>query len=146
MKTKTNMAMAAGALSIFATLVWLSTSTSGGEKTYELRPQISVPEYRSDATRAIDAYERMMERYMDITEGSLGMVDADIQTVLERLDSIDGKIGELSQRVARIEKALGIKPPQSSTAVPAQAQIGEKGPTTKSPSHSSDAEAPRAQR
>jgi hypothetical protein len=92
-------------------VVWLSTSIQGSQKTYELRPQISVPEYRTDAARAIDAYERLMDRYVDLTERNLFRVAGDMQGLAQRLDSIDDKLAELCARIADIEKALGVEQP-----------------------------------
>jgi hypothetical protein len=105
-------------------LVWFSASIWGGEEIYEVRPQISIPEYRTDAARAIDAYERLMERHMDLTEGNLVGIGADVQSAIRKLDSIDGKLRRLSTRITRIEKALGIeqvKPPAKKKARPEDA-------------------------
>ena len=96
------------------TVVWFSTSIQGGSKTYELRPHISVPEYRTDAVRAIDAYERLMERYMDLTERNSARIGMDLKEVIKKLYSIDDKLTQLSARIASIEKTFGIeqtKPP-----------------------------------
>ena len=103
------------------TVVWFSTSIQGDPKTYELRPQISIPEYRTDAIRAIDAYERLMERYMDLTERNSIGISADLKEVIKKLYSIDDKLTELSARIARIEKTFGIeqsKPPAKEKAQP----------------------------
>lgn len=89
--------------------VWFCGSSAGVEKHYEVQPQLSVPEYRTDAARAIDAYERLMERYMGLVESNLSRIGSDIQRVLEKLDSIDSKLTELSGRMTRIEKALRLK-------------------------------------
>jgi hypothetical protein len=92
-------------------VIWFSASIQGNTKTYEFQPHITTPEYRTDAARAIDAYERLMERYMDLTERNLFNVSRDIRDVVKRLDSIDSKLTELSERITRIEKALSIKQP-----------------------------------
>ena len=94
------------------TVVWFTTSIQGGPKIYELRPQIAVPEYKTDAVRAIDAYERLMERYMDLTEGNSMRIGTDLKEVMKKLDSIDDKLTELSARIARIEKTFGIEQPK----------------------------------
>jgi hypothetical protein len=98
------------------TVIWFSTTTQGGPKTYEIRPRISVPEYKTDTVRAIDAYERLMERYMNMTERSSIRIDTDLKEVIKKLDSINDKLTKLSFRIARIEKTFGIeesKPPDS---------------------------------
>jgi hypothetical protein len=86
-------------------------NAQGRGRTYEVEPQITtLPEYRTDAARAIDAYERLMERYMDLTEKHLLQVGGDCQTTAVKLDSLDSRLNEISARLARIEKALGIDP------------------------------------
>jgi len=109
------------------TVVWFSTSIQGGPKTYELRPQISVPEYRTDAVRAIDAYERLMERYMDLTERNSMRIGTDLKEVMKKLDSINDKLTELSARIARIEKTFGIEQPKP----PAKEKPRPKAPDKK---------------
>jgi hypothetical protein len=79
----------------------------GRDRTkYEIDPWITTPEYKTDTARAIDAYERLMERYMDLSESYL----IDSQSVAQKLESIDAKLTDLSARLERIEKALGIDP------------------------------------
>jgi hypothetical protein len=102
-------------------------SLYGGQKTYEVESQVTIPEYRTDAARAIDAYEHLMERYMDLTEGNLTRLGGDLKGVAERLGSIDSKLTELSTRIARIEKKLGIEQP---TPPPAKAEVKKPQPQT----------------
>ncbi len=107
-----NLLVVAAGLVCCVVLVWLSTSIQGGEKTYEVRPQITLPEYRTDAARAIDAYERLMDRYMGLTERNLTRIGTGLKGVVKKLDSIDAKLTGLSARIARIERALGIEQPK----------------------------------
>ena len=108
---KKKIKIAAAIISI--TLIALSfTSIYGGQRTYKVRPEIELPLYRTDGIRMIEAYERLMERYMDMVEKNLGTIDLDIKSTAQTLDSIDKKLDELSARTARIEKALGIEKPQ----------------------------------
>ena len=98
------------------TVIWFSTTTQGGPKTYEIQPRISVPQYKTDTVRAIDAYERLMERYMNMTERSSIRINRDLKEVIKKLDYIDNKLTTLSLRIARIEKTFGIeefKPPEN---------------------------------
>lgn len=94
-------------------LVWLSASIEGGQKTYEIHPNIAMPEYKTDLTRITDAYERLMERYLDMTERNLSTFGTDLNYVATKLDSIDNRLIEMSARIARIETALGIEQPKS---------------------------------
>jgi hypothetical protein len=103
-------------------LVWLSASIEGSQKTYEIHPNIHMPPYKTDLIRITDAYERLMERYMDLTEQNQSIVGADLKYVITMLDSIDGRMAELSARIARIETALGIGQPKSTPSPEPPAQ------------------------
>ena len=116
MKTKRNIfAAAIGILACFA-VVWLSTSLQGGQKTYELEPRLTIPEYKTDVARIMDSYERLMERYMDLTENNISMVGMDMKYVITKLDSIDDRLTELSARITRIENTLGIQQPNTAAS------------------------------
>jgi len=127
MRTRKNLLAVSVALVCCVLVVWFSTAIQGGQKTYEVHPQITLPEYRTDAARAIDAYERLMERYMDLMEMNVIRIGVDVQGFAKRLDSIDGKLTELSKRMARIEKALGIEQPKPTAKTLSQLKpAGEK--------------------
>lgn len=111
-----------------AALLGLSAATVGSEVVYEVRPQVDVPGYPGDAVRAVDAYERLMDRYMDLTAGNLLRVGTDLQSVINKLDSIDRKLTRLSGRIGRIEKALGIEPPAPRPLKKAQPETGPQSP------------------
>jgi len=113
MRNKRTLLALAAVLAACILILWSSTSIGGREITYEVYPQISVPEYRTDAARAIDAYERMMERSMDLNEKNLTAIGADLRKVVRILNSIDAKLTGLNTRVARIETSLGIKQPKA---------------------------------
>ena len=115
MRVNKNLLALAAAVVCCTIVVWFSTSIQGNPKTYEVRPQVTIPEYRTDAARAIDAYERLMERYMDLTERSLLRVAGDVRDVMKKLDSVDHKLTGLCARTARIEEALGIEQPKPPT-------------------------------
>ena len=112
--------------------VWLSTSIQGSTKTYEVRPNITIPESRTDAARAIDAYERLMERYMDLTERNLFDVSRGTKDTVKKLDSIDLKLTQLSTRIAAIEKALGIEQPKQTIEEKVLPESTDKQPQKKS--------------
>jgi hypothetical protein len=114
MKTNRNTLAILVVIIACSVLVWLSASIQGGQKTYEIHPNLTIPEYKTDLTRVMDAYERLMERYMDLTEQNQSTVGTDLKYVVTTLDSIDGRLTELSARITRIETALGIAQPKSS--------------------------------
>jgi len=113
MKTNRNTFAVLAVIIVCSVLVWLSASIEGGQKTYEIHPNIAMPEYKTDLARIMDAYERLMERYMDLTEQNQATVGSDLKYVVTTLDSIDVRLMELSARIARIEAVLGIKQPKS---------------------------------
>jgi len=109
MKMRRNLIIAAATIVCCTVAVWFSASIQGSQKSYEVQPHITIPEYKTDTARAIDAYERLMDRYMNLTEKNIFRIDTDIQEVAKKLDSIDNKLTKLSTRISGIEKALGIK-------------------------------------
>ena len=114
MKTNRNTLAILVVIIACSVLVWLSTSIQGSQKTYEIQPHLTIPEYKTDLARVMDTYERLMERYMDQMERNQSMVGADLKYVVTTLDSIDGRLTEMFARIARIETALGIEQPGSS--------------------------------
>lgn len=114
MKTNRNTLAVLAVIIACSILVWLSASIQGGQKTYEIHPNLTIPEYKTDLTRVMDAYERLMERYLDLTEQNQSVVGTDLKYVVTTLDSIDGRLAEFSARIARIETALGIDQSKSS--------------------------------
>lgn len=114
MRTSKNLLAVVTAAVACMAVIWFSRSIHGGERSYEVevQPQVSTPEYRTEAARAIDAYERLMERYMNLTERNIFGVGEDVRYMVKRLDSIDGKLADISARIARIEKAMGIEQPK----------------------------------
>jgi len=91
---------------VFCVVVFFPTrSIRGSDKSYEIRPEISLPEHRTDTARAIDAYERVMDRLISLMERN----QAETREISKKLILIDYRLSELSAKVSRIEKALGIE-------------------------------------
>ncbi len=111
MKTKHNKQLLIVGAVLIACLIVIefSSSIQGREKSYEIKPKITLPEYRTDAARAIDAYERVMNRFINLTERNLTGINTDVKEIAKKLILIDCKLTELSTRMARMEKALGIE-------------------------------------
>jgi hypothetical protein len=118
MKQKKNLLVMTVAVFAGIVVVWSFTSIQGSQKTYEVHPQIPMPGYRTDSVRALDAYERLMERYMDLVEKNLNDIEVDFKKTAAQIDSIDTKLTELCERTARIEKALGIEQPKETMPKP----------------------------
>jgi hypothetical protein len=109
MSRNRNLLAVAIVLIVGLIVIGFSSSIHGSEKTYEIRPRISLPAYQTDTGRAIESYERMMERFMSLTENNLTGINTDVKGIGKSLVLIDYKLTELSTRMARIEKALGIE-------------------------------------
>ena len=98
-----------GGVIAFTAMVLYPQSMQGGQRSYEIHPQVTIPEYRTDTLRIVDSYEQLIERYMDLSERDLFDIGANVRVVVKKLDSIDGKLNQLSVRIAEIEKVLGIE-------------------------------------
>jgi predicted nucleic acid-binding Zn-ribbon protein len=127
-----NLLAAVAVIVCCITLIWFSTTTQGRAKTYEIQPRVSVPEYKTDAARAIDAYERLMERFINVTDRSSIRIERDLTEVIKKLDSINNKLTRLSLRIERIEKTFGIE----ESKLPESKKPRPKAPENKAPNES----------
>ena len=110
---------------IIGLVVLLASATgveSGGKRhTYEVRNSITTPQYRSDAARAIDAYERLMDRYMSLTENNLIAAQAEGRDVAYRLTRLESSLERIEQKLDHLTRALQVGPvaaPKSSPPMP----------------------------
>lgn len=109
-------------------LIWFAGSLNGSQD-YDVRPEISIPEYKSDAARAIDAYEKVMNRYMDLSESNFKNIELDNRKIFEKLLEIQTDISRIDMRLERIEKAMGLDPlPPVCTKVPPQGPAKKSAP------------------
>ena len=86
-------------LLILLTTLFGRESSEGRQTTYEIRPTITAPQYRSDAARAIDAYERLMDRYLTLIDRSLHTTQSDMQQLRQQ-------VGDLEKVLLRVERKL----------------------------------------
>lgn len=105
-----NLLVVGGVLIAFLIMVGFSNSIQGG--SYKIKPEITLPEYRTDTACAIDAYERVMDRFINLTEKNLTDINIDVKSIAKKLVLIDYKLTDISTRMARIEKSLGIEQPE----------------------------------
>jgi len=118
MKSNRKLRWVGAVIVLVVIVLWLSTSPGQVQKKYQVETRVySTPEYRTDAARAIDAYERVMERYMDVAErnfaaisGDLRVLDTKINAVDAKLTAVDAKLTKLDMRLERIERHLGTIP------------------------------------
>lgn len=99
----------AGGIVVCMILLGWSTTTGRDRNGYEVEAHVyGVGPAQSDAARAINANERLMERYMDMTERQLFDLAGELKVLTLKIDAVDAKLAQLDQRLARIEKHLGI--------------------------------------
>ena len=109
MKSTRRYTLIAAVVLLVTVVLWLSTALGQRRNRYEIETQVyATPEYRTDATRAIDAYERVMERYMDSSERNFVGLAADLRAIAIQLNALDAKLTKLDTRMDRIERHLGI--------------------------------------
>lgn len=131
-KDNKNLLVVGAVLIVCLILIGFSGSIQGGEKSYRIRPEITLPEYRTDTGRAIDAYERIMDRFINLTERDLTSINTDVKSITKQLFLIDCKLTELSTRMGRIEKALGIEQSETQAEKTSEAKtLGSTGITNK---------------
>ncbi|MFA5422782.1 MAG: hypothetical protein WC374_02885 [Phycisphaerae bacterium] len=107
MKTRRNFAFLSVILLACAAFFWLATS-HGVEKEIEVQTY-SLPEYRSDTARAIDAYQQMINRMLDDNQQNWANLQQQLNTINAKLDKIQGDIDGISRQIGRIEEKMGIE-------------------------------------
>ena len=104
--------VAAAVICLIAAAV--STAIPDHSRKYDVDTIVDVPEYKTDAARAIDAYERLMDRYMDLSEKLISQMGGECQAVSTKLDSLDLRLADISTRLTRIEKVPWYRPKRQS--------------------------------
>jgi hypothetical protein len=130
-KEDTSILVVGALLIVSFILILFSGLIQGEEKSYEIQPEITLPEYRTDTARAIDAYERVMDRFINLTEKNLTNINTDVKSIAKKLVLIDCKLTGLSTRMARIEKALGIEQTEKRVEETPEAKTGNVTNTNK---------------
>jgi hypothetical protein len=128
MKTKENKNLLVVGVVLIITFIVIGFSSSIQGGSYKIKPEITLPEYRTDTARAIDAYERVMDRFMSLTEKNLTGINTDVKDIAKKLVLIDCKLTELSTRMARIEKALGIEQTEKRVEKPSRDESDASAP------------------
>ena len=119
MKSKKNLFGIVTFVLVVVILTGGAMSLFGAEdKTYEIHPEIAVGPYQSETIRIMNAYERLMDRYMNMVEVNLKDMSRGNQATVKKLESIEAKLDAMSIRMGRIEKALGIESPKVTPAKP----------------------------
>jgi hypothetical protein len=109
--TKQNMKKLAGVLACVV-LLWSLTGAKGARKTYEIHPQIPESVFKSESARALDTYERIVDRALELNSRQLDAMDLNIGEVSRQLRRVESKLDRLLNRSLLIEHALGISQPE----------------------------------
>jgi len=72
---------------------------------------ITVPAYKSDTVRMIEAYERLSDQYLTLVQQHLLGMDSTEQAILKKLDSLEKKLEEVSQKIDRLMPAAPAQQP-----------------------------------
>ena len=86
-----------------------SKTPQGSGKIYEVHPEITLPQSKTDIDRVMDAYEHLLENYLKLTESNSKKIHGDINILSKKMDSLDRKISELSIQVKSIQEKLGVE-------------------------------------
>lgn len=105
-------------LAISLLLQAFSSSAEGSENRYEVRPEITLPEYRTDIARILDAYERLMDRYMSINEEKLSNLQTEIGQISAKVEQMSREISDVSEQLETIQKKLGIEVQKKTAKTP----------------------------
>jgi TolA-binding protein len=73
----------------------VSRDTDRSSREYE----VVVPPIKSDMERMVEAYERLSDQYLTLVQNQLQRMDADQRMILQKLESIEKKLDELSKKV-----------------------------------------------
>ena len=76
----------------------------------EVRPTVTTPQYQSDAARAISAYERLMERYMNLTEANLIGMQVENRDMAHRMMQLEATLARIELKIDRLSLALNAAP------------------------------------
>lgn len=96
-------------LLILLGILGLLSFAAVSEKSREYN--ITVPEYKSDTVRMIEAYERLSDQYLTLVQRHLLGMDSADQAILQKLESLEKKLDEVSQKIDRLTPAAPAQQP-----------------------------------
>ena len=90
---------------VICVLVFCLGQRSGAaDRNYEIRPEIDAGLIQSETVRVVNAYERLMDRYMDLVQSNMVNISRDSKEIIVKLEAIEKKIDSLSERMDKLEK------------------------------------------
>jgi septal ring factor EnvC (AmiA/AmiB activator) len=126
---RTFVSLAVVSLTCAALLLLSPTQGRDRDKDYEVNTHYELPEYRTDAARAIDAQEKLMNRMLDGYEHNNEVIQQQLDTINTKLDKILSNLDNISQRIAKIETKMGIEDtPEEDNPKPGELQQQQTTP------------------
>lgn len=119
-----------GLLFVCLFMSFSSTPLQGSEKHYEIRPEITLPESKTDIDRVIDAYERLMDNYLQSMDQNLAGIYLNTEHTAQKMDAIDQKLSTLSVQLEAIQKNLGIDVPEKPSPKPDRLDLDSRETST----------------
>lgn len=127
MRKNKKLLVASAILISCAIVSWFTASTQGQGKVYEVHPQIAYPygyTNITDNSRLIDLIEQLSYQNQQLIQNQTPATALNTKELNKKLGSINKKLKDISNRMARIEKALNIKKQKE-----APEPLGKKNPS-----------------
>ena len=106
---------------------WFAASTHGTQKVYEVHPQVAYPygyTNITDDSRLIDLIEHLSYQNQQLVQNQAAGTAVNTKELNKKLDAINKKLKDISNRMARIEKVLNIKKQKEGPEL-----LGKKNPS-----------------
>ena len=102
-------------LATIITLIAMTYTNSTTGKDYVIEIDSSdyihnIEPYKSDTVQVAQGYQKLIERYQDMTMMNFNKNHTEMKYMILTLESIDKKLDNISTRLSRVENKLGIKP------------------------------------
>jgi peptidoglycan hydrolase CwlO-like protein len=110
-------------LTLFVSIVCFAP-TAEKNKTYEIETA-TMGEYKTDASRAIEAYERLMDKYMSLNETYLANMSKEISVLSAKVDGINQQLAQISEKLDRIQEMKSPPMPPPIQPQPSAPQISQ---------------------
>ena len=101
-----------GLLVICMAAGFFSATLFGGQKRYEIRPEITLPEYKTEMDRVIEVYERMIDDHIKVMNDTMAELRGELKNVSKTLNTMEDSMSELSHQLETIQGRLGITVPE----------------------------------
>ena len=95
-------------VSFAGALIGQSQRSRQGRRSYGIQPGIDIDIKKTDTIRVVEAYDRLMDCYVDPVHTDLAQTKFSGTQSLRKLDSIEKKTDSISACLTRIERALDI--------------------------------------